>query len=66
MKSPNTIPHSGVVVTLPVQCAWCRLWRVDAVWTPTAPANVTMGKVSHGICPKCVESFHATELKGAA
>lgn len=48
---PEAIQPSGVVVTMAVQCAWCRLWRVDAVWTPVAPANVA--KVSHGICPEC-------------
>lgn len=48
---------SGVVVTLAVMCAWCRLWRVDTVWTPRAPANVS--KVSHGICPACAEKMLA-------
>lgn len=48
---------SGVVVTLPVMCAWCRLWRVDSVWTATAPANVS--KVSHGICPPCKDKLLA-------
>lgn len=62
-KKPETLnlepvtPPGGVVVTLPVMCAWCRLWRVDSVWTPIAPANVS--KVSHGICPPCAAKMLA-------
>lgn len=59
---------SGVVVTLPVQCGWCKLWRVDAVWTPVAPANSTLGKVSHSICPECyaIQMAQLEAMKGAA
>lgn len=43
--------------TLPVQCAWCRLWRVDGAWIAELPFVLTPGvKVSHGICPACAET----------
>lgn len=63
---PEAIQPSGVVVTMAVQCAWCRLWRVDTVWTPVAPASVA--KVSHGICPECAAAQLAKleQLKPAA
>lgn len=38
---------------LAVQCAWCRAWRVDAVWVQQRPAGDGR-QVSHGICPRCL------------
>ena len=37
---------------LQVQCAWCRMWRVDGVWV-SMPLTGATGAVSHGICPPC-------------
>lgn len=50
-KHASTNAPGGLVVTLPVQCCDCRLWRVDTVWTPTPPPNVS--RVSHTYCPPC-------------
>lgn len=56
----NPLPN-GVVVNLPIRCAWCARWRVDLVWTAQAPAASGPAKVSHGICPEC-----ARKMKEAA
>jgi hypothetical protein len=37
---------------LQVQCAWCRMWRVDGQWV-SMPLTGATGAVSHGICPPC-------------
>lgn len=38
-----------------VQCAWCRLWRVDVLWVAARPGALKGLPVSHGICPACFE-----------
>lgn len=62
MSEHPDMPPKGGAEVLPVQCAWCRLWRVDAVWTATPPPHIT--KPSHGICPKCAAKMLG-ELKAA-
>ena len=37
---------------LQVQCAWCRMWRVNGQWV-SMPLTGATGAVSHGICPPC-------------
>lgn len=46
---------------LQIQCAWCRLWRVEGAWVSLPPTGA-QGPVSHGICPACSVDM----LKGVA
>lgn len=42
------------------RCAWCGRYRVGESWLPTGavPEEATAGeRVSHGICPDCVEAL---------
>ena len=42
----------GALKPLQVQCAWCRMWRVDGQWV-SMPLTGATGAVTHGICPPC-------------
>ena len=59
--SPKAIPKPPAGAPLQVQCAWCRMWRVDGVWV-SMPLTGATGAVSHGICPPCSGEM----LKGVA
>lgn len=45
-------------VGLQVQCAWCKQWRVDGLWSDLPMPGAT-GAVSHGICPPCAMKLKA-------
>jgi hypothetical protein len=45
-------PPAGAPLQVQVQCAWCRMWRVDGAWVSLPPTNA-QGAVSHGICDPC-------------
>ncbi len=46
-----------------VVCAWChgRSRKVEGGWTYSAPDEVLVGPVSHGICPDCLEAVEQGE-----
>ena len=52
LSSPGTNDHPAALKPLQVQCAWCRMWRVDGVWV-SMPLTGATGAVTHGICPPC-------------
>lgn len=37
------------------QCSWCKCWMNDGGTQIDAPAGVDLTKISHGICPDCLE-----------
>lgn len=52
-----------------IQCAWCKLYRVDGEWTAIFSPVHQLGnelETSHGVCPKCLvqlkDQLRADEL----
>jgi hypothetical protein len=37
------------------QCAWCKKYKINGIWTIEKPDAATPENTSHGICPECTE-----------
>jgi hypothetical protein len=60
---PDALLHRAAELregAMSARCAWCGRYRVGESWLPTGavPEEATAGeRVSHGICPDCVEAL---------